>query len=53
MNAEEVLSRLREELALPFLQVKVAEKHYSEADYLAFKTSLLTYFEEYVQNVEN
>ncbi|MHC5269643.1 hypothetical protein ACYSNO_10725 [Enterococcus sp. LJL98] len=53
MTPTEVLDRLREELELPFFQVKVEEKMFSEEDYQQFKSDLLRYFDEYVRNVEN
>lgn len=53
MNSDEVLERLREELSLPFFNVKVENKTYTEEEYQAFKHDLLQYFEDYVQNIEN
>lgn len=53
MTSEEVLDRLREELNLPFLNIKVANKDYTEEDYQAFKENLVNYYDDYVRNVEN
>lgn len=53
MTPTEVLDRLREELELPFFQVKVEDKTFTEEDYQQFKGDLLRYFDEYVRNVEN
>ncbi|MGI6155256.1 MAG: hypothetical protein ACOYEB_04800 [Enterococcus lemanii] len=53
MTPDEVLDRLREELELPFFQVKVEDKNYTEEEYLQFKADLLRYFDDYVRNVEN
>jgi len=47
------LDRLKEELALPFLEIKLADKDYSEEDYQQLKNELLQYFDDYVRNVEN
>lgn len=53
MNAIDVLERLKEELNVPFLQIKLEEKEYTEADYQQLKTDLVQYFDDYVRNVEN
>lgn len=53
MKPEEVLARLREEFELPFFQVKVEDKTYTEEEYQQFKADLMRYFEEYVANFEN
>ncbi|HIZ53307.1 hypothetical protein ACWOEJ_09030 [Enterococcus eurekensis] len=53
MTPDEVLARLREEFELPFFQVKVEDKTYSEEEYQQFKADLMRYFEEYVGNFEN
>ncbi len=53
MDKLDVLDRLREELNLPFFQIKLEEKNYSEDDYQQLKAELLQYFDDYVRNVEN
>ncbi|EOT30696.1 hypothetical protein [Enterococcus saccharolyticus] len=53
MDRLDVLDRLKEELALPFLEIKLADKDYSEEDYQQLKNELLQYFDDYVRNVEN
>ena len=53
MDKLDVLDRLREELNLPFFQIKLEEKNYSEDDYQQLKAELLQYFDDYVLNVEN
>ncbi|WP_430610187.1 hypothetical protein [Enterococcus sp. DIV0876] len=53
MNQEEVLDRLREELAMPFFEAKLENKVYTEADYQQVKADLIKYFDDYVRNVEN
>lgn len=53
MQPTEVLARLREEFNLPFFDVKVEDKTYSEEEYQQFKADLTRYFEEYVGNFEN
>ncbi len=53
MNQEQVLDRLREELAMPFFEAKLEDKEYSEEDYQQVKADLVKYFDDYVRNVEN
>lgn len=53
MDRLDVLDRLKEELALPFLEIKLVDKDYSEEDYQQLKNELLQYFDDYVRNVEN
>lgn len=53
MDATEVLARLKTELKVPRLTVKLEEKEYSEADFQAIKQELVQYFEDYVRNVEH
>lgn len=53
LTPTEVLDRLREELELPFFEVKVEDKTFTEEEYQQFKADLLRYFDEYVRNVEN
>ena len=53
MDKLDVLDRLREELNLPFFQIKLEEKNYSEDDYQQLKAEPLQYFDDYVRNVEN
>lgn len=53
MTKEEVLARLQKELSLPRLTIKLEDKHYSEEEYQQVKAQLLSYFEDYVRNVEN
>lgn len=53
MQPDEVLARLREDFELPFFQVKVEDKTFTEEEYQQFKSDLLRYFDEYVRNVEN
>ncbi len=53
MNQEEVLERLRAELEIPFFQGKLEDKTYSEEDYQKLKNDLISYFDDYVRNVEN
>lgn len=53
MQPDEVLARLREDFELPFFQVKVEDKMYTEEEYQQFKADLMRYFEEYVGNFEN
>ncbi|EPH62899.1 hypothetical protein ABG980_09410 [Enterococcus casseliflavus] len=53
MNQEQVLDRLREELAMPFFEAKLEDKEYSEEDYQQVKVDLVKYFDDYVRNVEN
>jgi hypothetical protein len=53
MDTIDVLDRLKEELNSPFLQIKLAEKEYSEEEYQQLKNELLQYFDDYVRNVEN
>ncbi|MGX7200028.1 hypothetical protein [Enterococcus nangangensis] len=50
MDALDVLDRLREELHVPFLQLKLAEKEYSEAEYQQLKTDLMNYYRDYVDH---
>ncbi|EPH99635.1 hypothetical protein D920_01191 [Enterococcus faecalis 13-SD-W-01] len=53
MTPEEVLDRLREDLAIPFFNGKIEQKEYSEEDYQQLKKDLENYFNDYVRNVEN
>ncbi|MGX7196711.1 hypothetical protein [Enterococcus olivae] len=53
MDKLDVLDRLKEELELPFLQIKLQEKTYTEEEYQQLKTELIQYFDDYVRNVEN
>lgn len=53
MNQEEVLQRIKEEMNLPLLNIKVEEKDYSEEEYQQLKADLIKYFDDYVRNVEN
>ncbi|WP_200849427.1 hypothetical protein [Enterococcus sp. CSURQ0835] len=53
MNREEVIERLKKELALPLFNGKLEDKTYSEAEYQKIKQDLQRYFEDYVRNVEN
>ena len=53
MDHLDVLDRLREELELPFLEIKLEAKEYSEAEYLTLKNELIQYFDDYVRNVEH
>ncbi|MGX7329309.1 hypothetical protein [uncultured Enterococcus sp.] len=53
MTKEEVLARLQKELELPRLTIKLDEKSYTETDYQVLKQQLLSYFEDYVRQVEN
>ncbi len=53
MTPEEVLDRLREDLAIPFFNGKIEQKKYSEEDYQQLKKDLENYFNDYVRNVEN
>jgi len=53
MDRLDVLDRLKEELNIPFLEIKLAEKDYTEDDYQQLKNELVQYFDEYVRNVEN
>lgn len=53
MNHQEVLNRLKEELEIPFFNGTIEEKEYSEEEYQKIKKDLVTYFDEYVRNVEN
>lgn len=53
MNQEEVLQRIKEEMNLPLLNIKVEKKDYSEEEYQQLKADLIKYFDDYVRNVEN
>lgn len=53
MDQLDVLDRLKEELEIPFLQIKLQDKTYSEEEYQQLKTKLVQYFDDYVRNVEN
>lgn len=53
MTPDQVLDRLKDELEIPFLQVKVEDKEYSETEYQQLKKELTSYFDNYVRNVEN
>lgn len=53
MDRLDVLDRLKEELNIPFLEIKLAEKDYTEDDYQQLKNELVQYFDDYVRNVEN
>jgi hypothetical protein len=53
MDRLDVLDRLKEELKIPFLEIKLAEKDYTEDDYQQLKNELVQYFDDYVRNVEN
>ena len=53
MDNLDVLDRLKEELDIPFLQIKLEEKEYTEDEYLTLKSELVQYFDDYVRNVEN
>ncbi len=50
MTPSEVLERLRVELELPFFEVKVEDKIFTEEDYQQFKGDLLRYFDEETEN---
>jgi hypothetical protein len=53
MTPEEVLDRLREDLAIPFFNGKIEQKEYTEEEYQQLKKDLENYFNDYVRNVEN
>lgn len=50
MDKLDVLDRLRDELNVPFLNLKLAEKEYSEADYQKIKKDLEDYYNSYVDH---
>lgn len=48
MDKLDVLDRLREELNVPHLTLKLADKTYSEEDYQKVKKDLVDYYNNYV-----
>lgn len=57
MTREELETRLRKELNLPFYNAKIAEKDYSESEFQQIKSKLakeyLDYVDEYIDYSEN
>lgn len=53
MTVEQVLERLREELAMPQLKLPIKEKEYAEEEYQQLKEDLVAYYRDYVDNFEN
>ena len=53
MNRQELEARLRQELAIPFYNAKVAEREYSEAEFQEMKAELKAYIEQYSHDYVN
>ncbi|MGO2646069.1 MAG: hypothetical protein ACTH9R_07770 [Lactococcus cremoris] len=53
MNRQELEVRLRQELAIPFYNAKVAEREYSEAEFQEMKAELKADIEQYAHDYVN
>ena len=53
MNRQELEARLRQELAIPFYNAKVAEREYSEAEFQKMKAELKADIEQYAHDYVN
>ena len=53
MNRQELEARLRQELAIPFYNAKVAEREYSEAEFQEMKAELKADIEKYAHDYVN
>ena len=51
MNRQELEARLRQELAIPFYNAKVAEREYSEAEFQEMKAELKADIEQYAHDL--
>ena len=53
MTREELEQRIRTELDLPHFKAQIDEQRdYSEDDYQKFKESLVSYYKNYVQDID-
>jgi hypothetical protein len=53
MTREELEQRIRTELDLPHFKAQIDEQRdYSEDDYQKFKDSLVSYYKNYVQDID-
>ncbi|MDR1568112.1 MAG: hypothetical protein LBS33_05500 [Streptococcaceae bacterium] len=52
MTKDEVIARIRSELKMPGFKANIADKDYSEAEYLKLKQDLLDYYRNYVGGIE-
>jgi hypothetical protein len=53
MNRQELEARLRQELAIPFYNAKVAEREYCEAEFQEMKAELKADIEQYAHDYVN
>ena len=53
MNRQELEARLRQELAIPFYNAKVAEREYSEAEFQEMKAEFKADIEQYAHDYVN
>lgn len=53
MNRQELEARLRQELAIPFYNAKVAEREYNEAEFQEMKAELKADIEQYAHDYVN
>lgn len=53
MTKKEFEQRIQTELNLPHFKAQIEDNHdYSEAEYQDFKTSLINYYKDYVQDID-
>lgn len=53
MNRKELEQRLRQELALPYYNAKIAERDYSESEFQEMKAQLQADIEQYARDYVN
>ena len=53
MNKKELEQRLRQELALPYYNAKIAERDYSESEFQEMKAQLQADIEQYARDYVN
>lgn len=52
MTKDEVISRIRKEMNMPGFKANIAEKDYSEEEYIKLKEDLINYYNDYVGGIE-
>ena len=53
INRQELETRLRQELAIPFYNAKIAERDYSESEFQEMKAELKADIEQYAHDYVN